>query len=330
MPPASDFLPFMAQIRHNPCMHSLVPDYGLIVAGLVLLFAGAELLVRSSVSIGLRFGLSRLVIGLTIVAFSTSAPEIVVSVQAAWKGQGDIAMGNVLGSNLANIGLILGLSACLCPLAVHFRSIRLDAPVMVGTTVLAGAMAWDGGIGRLEGFFLLALLIGLIGFRIRIERNEAVEHDLDTGPEVPWSTGRAVGGLILGLLLLTAGGDWLVRGSVALAARFEVPEPVIAVTVVAIGTSLPELSTAIVAALRGNTDIAVGNVLGSNIFNACGVLGLAALVNPLQGTGFHTEIGITTLMGLALLPLLRTGFRVERWEGLLLVTAYGVALYLVA
>lgn len=310
-------------------MHSLFPDFGLIVAGLLLLFAGAELLVRSSVSIGLRFGLSRLVIGLTIVAFSTSAPEIVVSAQAAWKGQGDIAMGNVLGSNLANIGLILGLSACLCPLAVHFRSIRMDAPVMVFTTVLAGAMAWNGRIGRLEGFLLLSLLIGLITARIRIERNEAAEHDLEAGPEEPWPTGLASGGLVLGLLLLTAGGDLLVRGSIALATRFAVPEAVIAVTVVAIGTSLPELSTSIVAALRGKTDIAVGNVLGSNIFNACGVLGLAALVTPLKGTGFHTEIAITTLMGLALLPLLRTGFRVERWEGWLLLTAYGTTLFLV-
>jgi cation:H+ antiporter len=310
-------------------MSVLLFDSGLILAGLLLLFGGAELLVRSSVSIGLRFGLSRLVIGLTIVAFSTSAPEIVVSAQAALKGQGDIAMGNVLGSNLANIGLILGLSACICPLAVHFRSIRLDAPVMVFTTVLAGAMAWDGRIGRLEGFLLLALLIGLITARIRIERNEAAEHDLEAGPEEPWPTGLASGGLVLGLLLLTAGGDLLVRGSIALATRFAVPEAVIAVTVVAIGTSLPELSTSIVAALRGKTDIAVGNVLGSNIFNACAVLGLAALVTPLQGTGFHTEIAITTLMGLALLPLLRTGFRVERWEGLLLLTAYGVALYLV-
>jgi cation:H+ antiporter len=311
-------------------MTTLLLDSLSMVAGLLLLFFGAELLVRSSVSIGLRVGLSKLVIGLTIVSFSTSAPEIVISSQAAWKGQGDIAMGNVLGSNLANIGLILGLSACLCPLTVHFRSIRLDGPVMVATTLLAGVMAWDGHIGRLEGAILLFLLVFLIIARIRIERAEAVDHDLESEPEKPWSPGWAIGGLILGLLLLATGGDWLVSGSIAMATRFNVPEAFIAVTVVAIGTSLPELSTSIVAAFRGNADIAVGNVLGSNIFNACGVLGLAAVIQPLQGAGFHTEIIATTLMGLALLPLLRSGFRVERWEGFLLVLAYGAVIFLVA
>ncbi|MGC9451601.1 MAG: calcium/sodium antiporter [Oceanipulchritudo sp.] len=311
-------------------MTTLLLDLLSCVAGLLLLYFGAELLVRASVSIGLRVGLSRLVIGLTIVSFSTSAPEIVISSQAAWKGQGDIAMGNVLGSNLANIGLILGLSACLCPLAVHFRSIRLDGPVMVATTLLAGVMAWDGQIGRLEGAILLFLLVFLIIARIRIERAEAVDHDLEFEPERPWSPGWAIGGLILGLLLLATGGDWLVSGSIAMATRFNVPEAFIAVTVVAIGTSLPELSTSIVAAFRGNADIAVGNVLGSNIFNACGVLGLAAVIQPLQGAGFHTEIIATTFMGLGLLPLLRSGFRVERWEGFLLVLVYGAALILVA
>jgi cation:H+ antiporter len=311
-------------------MTTLLLDSLSMVAGLLLLFFGAELLVRSSVSIGLRVGLSKLVIGLTIVSFSTSAPEIVISSQAAWKGQGDIAMGNVLGSNLANIGLILGLSACLCPLTVHFRSIRLDGPVMVATTLLAGVMAWDGHIGRLEGAILLFLLVFLIIARIRIERAEAVDHDLESEPEKPWSPGWAIGGLILGLLLLATGGDWLVSGSIAMATRFNVPEAFIAVTVVAIGTSLPELSTSIVAAFRGNADIAVGNVLGSNIFNACGVLGLAAVIEPLKGAGFHTEIIATTLMGLALLPLLRSGFRVERWEGFLLVLAYGAVIFLVA
>ena len=311
-------------------MSSLLLDSTFIVTGLVLLYLGAEVLVRASVSIGLRLGLSRLVIGLTIVAFSTSAPEIVVSSQAALAGQGDIAIGNVVGSNLANIGLILGLSACLCPLAVHFRSIRLDGPVMVVTTLLAGSMAWDGHVGRFEGAILLFLLFALITARIRIERKEALAHDLEPGGEKPWPVAGSIVGLVVGLLLLATGGDWLVGGSIAMATRFNVPEALIAVTVVAIGTSLPELSTSVVAALRGNADIAVGNVLGSNIFNACGVLGLAAVINPLEGAGFHTEIVVATLMGLALLPLLRSGLRVERWEGLLLVLTYGAALFLVA
>lgn len=311
-------------------MTTLLLDWLSIVVGLLLLYFGAESLVRASVSIGLRVGISKLIIGLTIVSFSTSAPEIVISSQAAWKGQGDIAMGNVLGSNLANIGLILGLSACLCPLAVQFRSIRLDGPVMVATTLLAGVMAWDGHIGRLEGAILLFLLVFLIIARIRIERAEAVDHDLESEAEKPLPIAWAIGGLILGLLLLATGGDWLVSGSIAIATRFNVPEAFIAVTVVAIGTSLPELSTSIVAALRGNADIAIGNVLGSNIFNACGVLGLAAVIQPLRGAGFHTEIVATTLMGLALLPLLRSGYRMERWEGFLLLLSYGTVIFLVA
>jgi cation:H+ antiporter len=311
-------------------MTTLLLDSGSILAGLILLYFGAELMVRAGVSIGLRFGLSHLVIGLTIVAFSTSAPEIFISVQAAWMGQGDIAMGNVIGSNMANIGLILGLSACLCPLSVHFRSIRLDGPVMVATTLLAGFFAWDGHIGRIEGVALLALLLFLIAGRIRVERNEAVNHDLDSAPDKPWPLGWAIGALLLGIVLLATGSDWLIQGSVAIATRFNVPEAFIAVSVVAIGTSLPELSTSVVAAARGNADIAVGNVLGSNIFNACAVLGLAAAVRPLDGEGFHLEIIVTSLMGLALLPLLRTGFRVERWEGAALLLTYAGALWFIS
>ncbi|MEY3000786.1 MAG: hypothetical protein RL648_1000 [Verrucomicrobiota bacterium] len=311
-------------------MDSIIIDGALIIAGLVALYYGAEVLVRGSVSLGLRFGLSHLVIGLTIVAFSTSAPEIVVSCQAALKGQGDIAVGNVLGSNLANIGLILGLSACVCPLAVHFRSIRLDGPVMLATTLLAGAMIWNGHLSRLEGGLLLGLLILLIVARIRIERKEAREHDLEDGPEKPWPVALAILAIAAGLGLLVAGGDWLVRGAISVAMRFDVPEALIAITIVAVGTSLPELSTALVAALRGNADIAVGNVLGSNIFNACAVLGLAATVQPLQSSNFHIEIIITSLLCLGLLPLLRTGFRLERWEGLLLLIAYIGAIVFIA
>lgn len=311
-------------------MDPLAIDSALIIAGLVALYYGAEVLVRGSVSLGLRFGLSHLVIGLTIVAFSTSAPEIVVSSQAAFKGQGDIAIGNVLGSNLANIGLILGISACVCPLTVHFRSIRLDGPVMVATTLLAGAMAWNGHISRLEGAVLLVLLLGLIVGRIRMERKEAAEHDLEGAPEKPWPLPLALIAIIAGLLLLMAGGDSLIRGALSVATRFNVPEALIAITLVAIGTSLPELSTSLVAALRGNADIAVGNVLGSNIFNACAVLGVASSIQPLQASGFHLEIVLTSLLCLALLPLLRSGLRLQRWEGALLLLAYFAILAAIA
>lgn len=311
-------------------MTTLLLDLASIAAGLALLFIGAELLVRASTSIGQYFGMSRLVIGLTIVAFSTSAPEIIVSVQAAWDGQGDISMGNVFGSNMANIGLILGAAACVRPLSVHFRSIRLDGPVMVATTLLAGYMAWDGRVGRIEGAVLLGILLILITARIQIERTEARGHDLENAPDTQWPVGWACVGLVIGLLLLATGGDWLIQGSIGIATRFSVPEAFIAVTVVSIGTSLPELTTSLVAAFRGQSDIAVGNVLGSNIFNACGVLGLAALTRPLAGAGFHPEIVATTLMGLVLLPFLASGRRLVRWEGALLIAAYAaVLLYLI-
>lgn len=308
----------------------IILDTGLIAVGLVLLYLGAELMVRSSESIGLRMGMSRLVIGLTIVAFSTSAPEIVVSVQAAIKGQGDIALGNVFGSNLANIGLILGISACIRPLQVHFRSIRLDGPVMVATTLLAGWFAWNGGVGRMEGAILLGLLVVLIFIRLRLERQDAPQVAEDNTGMAPWPMGWSVLGLLSGIALLAGGGNGLIRGAVGLAEHFSLPEAFIAVTVVAIGTSLPELSTSVVAALRGNADIAVGNVLGSNIFNACAVLGLSALTRPLSGDGFEVEVLACTLMGLALLPLLRSGQRMERWEGGLLLAGYVIALVVVS
>jgi cation:H+ antiporter len=311
-------------------MNGLWMDGGAIAAGLALLYFGAELMVRSSESIGLRLGLSRLVIGLTIVAFSTSAPEIVVSVQAALNGKGDIALGNVFGSNLANIGLILGLSACVSPLAVHLRSIRLDGPIMIATTLLAGWFVWNGAVGRLEGAILLAVLAALIVGRIRLERTEHLEGADAAPPACQWPLPRALAGLAGGLLLLVLGGDWLISGTVSLARHFSVPEAVVAVTIVAIGTSLPELSTSLVAAFRGNADIAVGNVLGSNIFNACAVLGLGAVIQPLHGDGFQLEVLVTTVLGLALIPLLRTGHRIERWEGAVLLLAYAASLVAVS
>lgn len=295
------------------------------VAGLSLLLGGAEVLVRSASSLGKRFGFSPLVIGLTIVAFSTSAPEIVISVQAALTDRGDIALGNVFGSNLANIGLILGVTALLRPLGVQQRSVRLDAPIMLLTMALSGGLLLDGIIGRWEGGFLVLLMAGLIVLRIALE-NRDPSGDIADVPAALWPLKYAAMGILSGILLLTTGGALLIRGSVDLATLFGVPEAVIAISVVAIGTSLPELSTSVLAALRGNADMAIGNVLGSNIFNACAVLGLAALAKPISGDTFMLEVLATLVLGFLLLPMLRSGFRIERWEGALLLILYTIAL----
>lgn len=297
----------------------------ILVIGLALLLGGAEVLVRSASSIGTRFGISPMVIGLTIVSFSTSAPEVVISIQAALSGKGDIALGNVFGSNLANVGLILGITALLRPLRVQRRSVRLDAPIMLLTMGLAGWMLLDGYIGRWEGGFLIALMIGLTTARIRIESRDPSEDfsGVSTGM---WPLKHAIAGVAAGVLLLTFGGNLLIRGSVDLATMFGVPEAIIAITIVAVGTSLPELSTSVLAALRGNADMAIGNVLGSNIFNACAVLGLAALAKPMSGDSFQTEVIATMVLGVLLLPMLRSGYRIERWEGALLIILYAIAL----
>lgn len=300
------------------------------LAGFALLFGGADVMVRSSVSLGLIFGLPPLVIGLTIVAFSTSAPEVIVSLAAALQDQGDIALGNVFGSNLANIGLILGISALVTPMAVQMRSVRLDGPVMIATGLLSGWMAWDGRLGRVEALGLLVLLIVLIVMRLKIERADPSELPEEVNPSNRWSLGKSLGGLTAGILLLAFGGDLLVEGAVGLATRLAIPQAFIAITVVAVGTSLPELSTSLIAAFRGKADIAVGNVLGSNIFNSCAVLGIAGVAKPLSSSSlFHEEIITTSLLSLLLLPLLWTGRRIERWEGGLLLALYaGIIIYI--
>ncbi|MGF1452080.1 MAG: calcium/sodium antiporter [Opitutales bacterium] len=305
-------------------MHPVLIDSLTGLASLALLFSGAELLVRAAVDIGLRLKLSPLIVGLTIVAFATSAPELVVSVQAALKGTGAIALGNVFGSNLANLGLILGLSAMITPMAVDRFSVRVDGPVMFGVSLLAGWFAWSGEVARWQGFVLFALLMGYLVFRIRLaRRHAAAEVPVEGVPDQPrWSWAVAIMMLLAGLGLLVAGGDLLVRAGSSLAATLGMPQSFIALTLVAVGTSLPELATSLVAAARKQADIAVGNVLGSNIFNVTCVLGLSALTTPLKGDPLGFEIGAMLVISLGVLPLLRTGHRVERWEGALLLLAY--------
>lgn len=298
-----------------------------IVLGAALLFAGAEGLVRGASSLARRFGLSPLVIGLTVLAFGTSMPELVVSVSAALEGVSAIAVGNVVGSNIGNIALILGITALIRPPRVQAQVVRVDVPVMIAVSLLVLALLADGVLGRLEGAALVLGLLGYVAFQLLAARKEpgAVQEEFDEG--VPPVTGSPVMDVLLvlaGLGLLVLGARWLVSGAVTLAESFGVPEAVIGLTVVAIGTSLPELATSVVAALRGEGDLAVGNVVGSNIFNLLGILGIAAVVHPLSSAGIGlVDLGVMLGLSILLLPLMRSGLSVNRWEGGVLLATYG-------
>ena len=302
-----------------------------LLVGFVLLYFGAERLVHGAASLALRFGLTPLVVGLTVVAFGTSAPELVVSVGSALEGRGGLAIGNVVGSNIVNTALILGLSVLARPALVKTQLLRLDVPLLVGVSVLLVGLLLDGTLSRIEGAFLTVGLIGYIAFNIRQSRREQAAIQADIAEALPTPTGswwREAGWALVGLALLVGGARLLVAGAVAIAEAAGVSEAVIGLTIVAIGTSLPELATSVVAALRGEGDIAVGNVVGSNVFNLLGILGIAATVSPLERGGIGLfDLGTMLFLTFLLFPLMRSGFQLARWEGALLVSCY--AAYLV-
>jgi cation:H+ antiporter len=305
----------------------------LLVAGSVLLIAGAELLVRGASRIAGAVGISPLVIGLTVVAFGTSAPEFAVTAGAAWSGQADLALGNVVGSNIFNGLFILGVSALIAPLTVSQQLVRLDVPLMIGVSFVVAGLSLDGRIGRLDGLLLFSSILAYTGFLIRQSRRESAAIRAEYQEAFGAQGGRAPSwapNLVLlasGLLMLGLGARWLVAGAVGAAQAFGVSELVIGLTIVAAGTSLPEVATSVLASLRGERDIAVGNVVGSNLFNLLGVLGFGGLVAP---AGIPVSAGALTfdipvMIGSALvaLPIFFTGYRIARWEGALLLGFYG-------
>jgi cation:H+ antiporter len=306
----------------------------LLVGGLVTLVIGAEILVRGASRLAAALGISPLVIGLTIVAFGTSSPEMAVSVQSALSGQVDIAVGNVVGSNIFNILFILGLSAVIVPLVVAQQLVRLDVPLMIGVSVLVWVLSLNGFIEQWEGIVLFAGIIAYTVFLIvqsRREKDKAVEaeyateyapHEPRTGPRMLLNGVMAVGGLVL----LVFGARWFVDGAVELARGLGMSELIIGLTIVAAGTSMPEVATSIVAAVRGERDIAVGNVVGSNIFNILAVLGLTAIVSP---TSVPVASGMLTIdmpfmiaVAVACLPIFLTGHTIARWEGVVFLGYY--------
>ncbi len=253
-------------------------DWLMIAAGLVLLFAGGESLVRGAVGLSRRFGISELAIGLTVVGFGTSMPELLVSVDAAFSGSPGIALGNVIGSNTANILLILGLSALITPVMGWTNTIRRDVAVMCGVALLALALGLTGSIGRIQGAMMVAALVVYLVWTFRMSRNDpqAAEHVAETH-SVLWLVAFLIGGLAA----LFGGASLLVDGATSIARNLGVPEAIIGLTIVAVGTSLPELATSLVAAYRGNSAVAIGNVVGSNVFNILGILGLTTVIAPM-------------------------------------------------
>jgi cation:H+ antiporter len=307
----------------------------LFALGLVLLIVGAEALVRGASSIAAKVGISPLVIGLTVVAIGTSAPELAVSIQASSAGQPDLAVGNVVGSNIFNILFILGLSAVVAPLVVSQQLVRLDVPIMIAVSGALFLMAVDGQIGRLDGALLIAGFIAYTAFLIQQSRvqSAAVQADYEEvfGEDAGILLARAplpvqIGLVLAGLAMLILGSRWLVNGAVSLARELGVSELVIGLTIVAVGTSLPEIATSIMATVRGERDIAVGNVVGSCIFNVLGVVGISALVSPaglpVQRALVTFDIPAALLAAVATLPIFLTGMMVARWQGGLLLLWY--------
>ncbi|MEP4522474.1 MAG: calcium/sodium antiporter, partial [Alloalcanivorax venustensis] len=309
----------------------MIANFTYIVLALGLLFIGAEGLVRGSSSLALRAGLSPLTVGLTIVAFGTSSPELVVSLKATLSQQGDISVGNVVGSNIFNIAIILGITALLCPIPVHRKIIKIDAPIALGLTCLLLVLLLNDSLGRLEGLLLFAGIIAYTVMNVVFANKEPVNggNDDDAAPGISrhWILDTAF--MLGGLGILIFGSRLLVDHSIILAKGFGVSEAVIGLTIVAAGTSMPELATSVVAALRKQPDIAIGNVVGSNVFNILGILGVTSLVSPLYAPGISwTDYAAMLAFTVLLIPLLYTGRILHRLEGLALIALYAGYLFL--
>ncbi len=303
----------------------------MFIVGIAALTAGAEMLVRGASRIASALGITPLIVGLTVVAFGTSSPELAVGIGAAWNGQADIVIGNVVGSNIFNVLFILGLSALIVPLAVAHQLVRIDVPLLIGCSIALPLLALDGEIGRGEA---AVLCLGLVLYSFFLVWHARKERDPEIIAEYakayPGSTAKrwAVNAflILIGLVLLVLGANWLVDAAVVFARQLGVSELVIGLTVVAAGTSLPEVAASVVAAVKGERDIAVGNAIGSSIYNILLVLGATALVAPagiavaqsVQNFDFPVMIAVSV----ACLPIFFTGYRIDRWEGMIFLVYY--------
>ena len=295
-------------------------------AGIAGLYYGAEFLIKGGVAVARKAGVSPLVIGLTLVACATSAPELVVSVSSAWEGNSSISLGNVVGSNICNIALILGLSAIITPLAVKKQLFILDVPVMIGSSILLTVFYFfNYGLNRIQAAVLLAGFIGYTLWNIHLSRKSGVADPVDNeaGNSPDISMKKALLYLVLSLAALIIGARIFLISAVYFARLMKISDAVIGLTVVAVGTSLPELATSVVAAIRKEADIAIGNVVGSNIFNILGILGIAPLIKPMKNVDLsRLDLGVMLLCAVILLPMMRTKWRISRMEGIVLLVIY--------
>lgn len=313
----------------------------LFISGLILLILGAEILVRGASKAASALGISPLIVGLTVVAFGTSAPELAVSIGGALTGQADIALGNVVGSNIFNVLFILGLSAIIVPLTVSHQIIRFDVPMMITVSVMVLLLSFDYAISQFDGFLLVIGLIVYVGVLIVMSlkahaankesgrKPETIEHSDDS---ITWPLNIFF--VIAGLALLVLCSRWFVSGAVSFARTLGVSELIVGLTIVAAGTSMPEVVTSIIAAIRGERDIAVGNVVGSNIFNILGVLGISSILAPsgisVSSSILAFDIPLMIAVAIACLPIFFTKGAISRWEGALFMSYYiAYTMYLV-
>lgn len=308
-------------------------DYILLGLGLVILLYGGKILVDGAAAIAVKLGMSAGLIGLTIVAFGTSAPELLVSVNAALKGNGDISIGNVVGSNIANIGMVLGLSGLFYPILIRKSTLRFDYLITVLVTLLFYALSYNGEIGLLEGIVMFSLFVG---FNVYLFRNsgqggltDSTEGEEEIEQVKGYSWFLAVTLFLGGIVGLYFGSELLVNNAVKISREFGISERVISVTIIAIGTSLPELITSIMAALSKKTDMAIGNILGSNIMNILSILGITAIIKPISISDDFLSSDYLWMIGftLILFPLIRTKMRISFIEGAILFLGYGTYMY---
>lgn len=311
----------------------------IVVIGLLLLVAGGEVLLRGAVGLAVHLRLTPAVIGLTVVAAGTSVPELAVSAVAAWNGSNDIAVGNVVGSNIFNLAVILGLASLIRPLAISGNTIRLEFPVLALVTLMAVAVTEKGSVERIDGVLFVAVYIGFTAYAVSLVRQQMSDKEVGEFRaevnELSQLNDRAPGlglcwiALAAGTALLGAGAQATVQGATQLAALFGLSERVIGLTIVSIGTGLPEVVTSVVSSARGRGDVAVGNVIGSNLFNILGILGINSIIRPMSVAAPIVAIDNWIMLGatLATFPLLLTGRRLSRMEGSALLLAYGAYLF---
>ena len=309
---------------------SMSTDLIFLFAGLFTLVLGGEFLVKGSTNLALRMRISPLVVGLTIVAFGTSSPELLVSINAALSGSPDLTMGNVIGSNICNLALVLGVSAIIRPIRVNSDSIKIDWPMTMGSSILLYLLVREGLLKSFEGLLFIGLLVGYTVFVIRKSRKENHKIVLPEGQETIKGAGtkqlvKDIVLIVIGCIGLFFGSDWFVEGAKGLALDLGVSERVIGITVLALGTSLPELVTASIASFRNQTDLALGNLMGSNIFNILSILGITSMIKEIEVSDVILNIDMIWMLGITvlILPMMIHKREVGRYEGLVLLLIYG-------